>query len=94
MKCRISRGTEPDEYLSRFAEVVEGIAKAKPDVVVWYLGQDLHVREYSEGNLDGRALEEMIKTFLSIPGKKIVLLSSGSREDVFEEIISAFKKYC
>ncbi|WP_456477694.1 hypothetical protein [Geoglobus ahangari] len=93
MKCRISRSSEPEKYLSRFKEVVEGIAKANPDVVVWYLGQDLHVREYSEGNLDGEALEEMIKVFLSIPGKKIVLLSSGSREDVFEEVISAFKRH-
>ncbi|WP_457591688.1 hypothetical protein [Geoglobus sp.] len=93
MKCRISRNSDPDEYLNRFVEVIEGIKAARPEVVVWYLGQDLHIREYSEGNLDGKTLEEMIKKFLSIPSKKIVLLSSGSRDDVFGEVISAFRKY-
>ncbi len=91
MRCRVSREADKDEYLGRFSEIVKAVKAENPEIVIWYLGQDLHEREYSEGHLDGESFRKMIEQFMSIPARKIVILASGSRDDVFRGIISAFR---
>ncbi len=93
MRCRISRKAGKDEYLERFAEIVRAVKEENPEIVIWYLGQDLHELEYAEGCLDGESFGRMVREFMSIPARKIVILASGSRDDVFQEIISCFKSY-
>ncbi|MBE8539814.1 hypothetical protein [Geoglobus acetivorans] len=91
MKCRISRGLDKEDYLKRFSRVVDLIMDDNPEIVIWYLGQDLHELEYSGGGLDDDAFRAMIEKFMRIETRKIVIISSGTREDVFERIISFFE---
>lgn len=90
MKCSIARNLSGDEYVKSFRDVVGMIKSESPEVVVWYLGLDLHVDEYSEGILDDEGFREMISDFMSINARKIVLLKSWSREDVLKRVLSYF----
>ena len=91
MRCRVSREAEKAEYLDRFSRIVKAVKSENPEIVIWYLGQDLHEMEYAEGCLDGESFRKMIEEFITIPARKIVILASGSRDDVFKGIISAFR---
>ncbi len=93
MRCRILRESDREEYLDRFAKIVDEVKSENPEVVIWYLGQDLHEMEYAEGCLDDESFKTMVNLFMTILARKIVILSSGSRNDVFERILSFFKSH-
>ncbi len=93
MRCRVSREADKDDYLKRFHEIVRTVKAEDPEIVIWYLGQDLHEMEYAEGCLDSESFRKMIENFMTIPARKIVILASGSRDDVFNELISAFREH-
>jgi acetoin utilization deacetylase AcuC-like enzyme len=89
LSCFFARDMNKEKYVESFGEMLKLIKNYDADVIVWYLGQDLHVLEYSEMNLDNGSFAEMIKMITEVAkGKKmIILLASGSREDVFENLL-------
>ena len=90
--CKPARNMSKEEYISAFTKTLEILDSYAPEVIVWYFGQDTHFLEYSEMNLNGECYSEMINAALKLArGRKlIVLLASGSREDVFDEIVKCF----
>jgi len=90
MRCGVARTEDAEKYVERFGRVMEIIEGYNPDILVWYLGQDLHEKEYSGLKLNGEGFRKMIEKFMELRCKKIVLFSSGSREDVFREILNYF----
>jgi len=73
-------------YVDSIKKMVEKVASYNPDFLIWYLGMDLDSREYSE--MDVGDWEELIKVMSEVIGgrKTLIMLSSGSREDVLREI--------
>ena len=90
--CKPSRETPKDECIEKLKKNVEDIENYNPDVVVWYLGQDLHHLEYSEMGFDRECYEQIFKTMINIAQKRklVVIFASGSRQDVFDEIMECF----
>ena len=56
------------------------------DVVIWYFGLDILEDEYVGDGIGFDEVEEMIESFLTIDGKKIVILAGGSKEEVAERV--------
>jgi acetoin utilization deacetylase AcuC-like enzyme len=88
-RCILARSLEREDYIEAFSRLTEKLKNVKADVFIWYLGQDLHEFEYSDLKLkseDFRKLAELL--IQAVKGRKfIVILASGSREDVFSEIL-------
>ncbi|RLI72057.1 hypothetical protein DRO97_09235, partial [Archaeoglobales archaeon] len=91
--CKPARNIPKEKYIENLKKNLKIIDENDPDVVVWYLGQDMHFLEYSGMELDKECYKEMFETMLKIANKRklIVILASGSREDVFDEIIECFR---
>lgn len=90
--CKPARDMTREEYVNAFNKTLEILDSYAPEVIVWYFGQDTHFLEYSGMNLNGECYDEMINAALKLAkGRKlIVLLASGSREDVFDQIVKCF----
>jgi len=90
--CKPSREIPKEECIERLKKNVEDVEEYNPDVVVWYLGQDLHHLEYSEMEFDRECYSQIFKIMLKVAEKRklIVIFASGSREDVFDEIMECF----
>ncbi len=71
--------------------MIRRVLESDPEVVVWYLGLDLHELEYAEMKLsrdDFASLADAISEL--VKGRKaVILLASGSRSDVLKETLKA-----
>lgn len=78
------------ECLEKFKEMIGRIKEFDPEIVVFYLGMDIDKREYAEIDIDREDLRSMLDSLKDLikDKKTIILLASGSREDVMRDIFS------
>ncbi|WP_290898351.1 hypothetical protein [Ferroglobus sp.] len=72
------------EFVRAFKVVCQSVEDF--DAVIWYLGLDIFEGEYMGDGIGVEDLREMIRSFLTINSKKIVILAGGSKEEVAEEV--------
>jgi len=75
--------------IKNFRDVFEDALKRDPDVLILYLGLDIHEREYFGNGVKTETIREIVKIFNSFNGKKVIIIAGGSRDDVAEEVFKA-----
>jgi len=76
-------------YVESFKKMLERVEEYNPDVIIWYLGTDIEEREYAEMKLGRNEIRAMVELMSNaIKGRKaVIMIASGSREDVVEDIL-------
>ncbi len=94
MRCILGRTLDSERYIKLFENMLEKVENFEPEVIVWYLGQDLHELEYAEMKLSSDEIGRMIEMVCNLAEnrKLIIILASGSRSDVFKMILEKTAK--
>lgn len=93
LKCvlgrKIGRG-----YVESLRKMVQKVKDYDPSFVVWYLGTDIDSREYAEMEIGRKEWDEIMDAMSEIiHGRKaLILLASGSREDVLRDVVARLIK--
>jgi len=81
-------------YVESLRQMVEKVRDYNPSFVVWYLGTDIDSREYAEMKIGQEEWDEIMEAMYDvIHGRKaLILLASGSREDVLRDVVTRLIK--
>lgn len=93
LRCVLGRRVGKN-YVESLKRLVEKVEAYNPSFIIWYLGTDIDSREYAEMDIGQGEWDDIMGAFSDvIRGRKtLILLASGSREDVLRDVVLKLSK--